>query len=144
MSIGLTEFSDATSFSAVVDARVPHLRQATYTNKALRTALDQSFASRRADVPQTVVLITDGNPTFFIESDTYVQADALRAAGIDVIVVAIGQSVTMEKMVTIAGGDASKVIFATSLDEIYKNLDALSGTVCAGETTLRPTGSKRI
>lgn len=132
-AIKLTEFTDLDSFSNAVDQRVVHLREATYTHLALKMARTDGFIGHRADIPMTVVMVTDGDPTFFYEQNAYDEADLLRAAGIDLIIVAIGQTVTMEKMVKMAGGDASKVLSAQSLPQVFGVLEELANSVCGGE-----------
>ena len=130
---GLTEFTNTADYASAVDNRLVHMKEATYTHLALKEAREQGFVGARDGVPKTVALVTDGDPTFFFIDQAYEESDALRAAGIDIIIIAIGSEVTLEKMVRMAGGDASKVISVNSLTEVYDALDTFAQSVCNGE-----------
>ena len=98
----------------------------TYTGKALEYSLqffDEQHGGRaKSKVPQVLMVITDGEAT-----DPYNLAGPskeLRDKGIDVFSIGV-EGANMEQLVTMAGGEDSKVFYvknSDALESLYKNI----------------------
>lgn len=106
LSIKLSDHSDISSFNQAVD-NIPLMGSTTRIDRALRLAQKEMFSfanGGRAGVPKLLILLTDGSQTqdAFAEEPRYV-AGALRANGINIVVVGIGNAVNKTELKEIAG-----------------------------------------
>jgi hypothetical protein len=133
-NIGLTEISDREAYKQAVDTRLDHLKEATYTHLALKEAREKGFIGARDQVPRTVVLVTDGDPTIFYLNQAYSESDLIRAEGIDLVIIAIGQSISMDKMLRMVDNDTSKVISVGAVTDVQDVLATLANSICTSKS----------
>jgi len=109
---------------------------------ALRTALTQLFSRQngaRPDVPKILILITDGTANIE-ERRTIPEADATKAAGIQIFTVGIGSEIKEEQLRTIASM-RSYYHFATNFDTLNSVLQRLLNVSCGEVVTVSTTPS---
>ena len=120
--------------SADVIAAIKRLRIGLgYTNiaDALRTARTQLFVRQngaRSDVPKILILITDGTANTE-ERRTIPEADATKAAGIQIFTVGIGSQIKEDQLRAIATL-RSYFYFATNFDTLNDVLQRLLNNSC--------------
>lgn len=119
---------DYTSKREVIQAirELKHPKGNTYTGKALTHSLEDFKKERggRADlqVPQILMLITDGNATN--PNNLQKPATALRDNRISVFAIGV-ENATEKELELIAGGDMSKVFYVNNfeaLETLYRNI----------------------
>ena len=123
LSIKMNDHSDISSFSQAVD-KIPLMGSTTRIDKALRLAQKELFSlpnGGRAGVPKLLILLTDGSQTQDAGAeDPGDIAEELRADGINILVVGIGQGVNETELAHISG-DPKNVYSASSFDELIAN-----------------------
>lgn len=119
---------DYTSKREVIQAirELEHPNGDTHTGKALTHSLEDFKKERggRAalQVPQILMLITDGNATY--PDNLPGPATALRDNGISVFAIGV-EGATEKELKLIAGGDSSKVFYVNNfkaLETLYRNI----------------------
>ena len=136
-SIKLNEHTDISSFDAAVD-RIPLLGSITRIDLALRLAQKELFSPEnggRPNVPETLILLTDGSQTKTSDSeDPGDVADEILKSGVQIIVIGIGKvgaGINKEELDHMAGGDG-KAYIVKSFDELQDEefVDKLSEETC--------------
>ena len=135
LTIKLSDYKDTDSFIEGTK-KIPFRRSQTYIDRALylaRTGLFTEQNGDRKDVPNIVILLTDGKQTESAHSTSpFLQADRLRKDGATILVVGIGRHVSEIELARIAG-KPENFITASSFDELISGqvLNQLLGKVCA-------------
>jgi len=109
VEVSFTTGSYRESFAAAA-ANIPYRNENTNTAAGLRVAREQLFTyanGAREEVPDRLVLITDGYPTYEY-AQTRPEADLCRAAGITVFTLGVGDEVNYEELLILAGNDSSR------------------------------------
>ena len=123
LSIKLSDHSDISSFNKAVD-NIPLMGSTTRIDKALRLARKELFSSvngGRAGVAKLLILLTDGSQTQDAGAeDPKDIADELRADGINILVVGIGNGINQNELTQIAGYPQN-MYSASSFDEAIRN-----------------------
>ncbi|XP_068425551.1 collagen alpha-6(VI) chain-like [Clinocottus analis] len=127
-SFSLKDFDSKRKIRAAIPKEKP-LNNDTYTSKALKSSLqffNAEHGGRRADkVPQILMVITDGKATDHERLNE--TSNALRSNG--VLVASIGvKDAKMKELMTMAGGDASKVFYVDNfgaLENLTRNMSSV-------------------
>ena len=135
LTIKLSDYKDTDSFIEGTK-KIPFRRSQTYIDRALylaRTSLFTEQNGDRKDVPNIVILLTDGKQTESpLATSPFLQADLLRKNGATVLVIGIGRYVNEIELARIAG-KPENFIAASSFDELISGqiLNQLLGKACA-------------
>ena len=120
LSVKLSDHGDLSSFKQAVD-NIPLMGSTTRIDKALRLAQKELFSlgnGGRAGVPKLLILLTDGSQTQDAGAeDPGDIADELRADGINILVVGIGNGINATELAHIGGGQKN-VYSADSFDKL--------------------------
>ena len=142
VQLGLVLFSDASlvyvrfgsassisieSFSNAVD-KLPYLRGRTRIDRALQSAADHLFSGGRPDVPQTLVLITDGRQSGDPDSLPLSEAvKKLRNKKIKIVFVGIGADVDRRELKLLA----DDVFFVPSFQHLKQLESKIKSILCS-------------
>ena len=120
LSIKLSDHSNISSFNQAVD-NIPLMGSTTRIDRALRLAQKELFSlanGGRTNVTKLLILLTDGTQTPDSGAeDPGDVADELRADGINIFAVGIGNGINQTELAEIAGSPQN-VYSASSFDEI--------------------------
>ena len=120
LSVKLSDHGDISSFKQAVD-NIPLMGSTTRIDKALRLAQKELFSlgnGGRAGVPKLLILLTDGSQTQDAGAeDPGDIAEELRADGINILVVGIGNGINATELAHIAG-EQKKVYSADTFDKL--------------------------
>lgn len=139
----LSNFTDTQSLENAVRV-IPYCNQNTNTTGGLRVARTQIFNSTngdRSDIPNTLILITDGNPSPEYEADM-LDEEAQRIKedrGIRIVGLGVTDQVNETLIRSIVTDYDNDYIFVTDFDVLEKGLDDLINRACRTETTTTST-----
>lgn len=127
---GLDQYTDLNQVAYAVTHYTRKLGGWTYTKSALEDAYKHVFkASWVEDRAKKLVLITDGMPT-----DNPCEYSAkLKAAGIDVLIVAVGDWIYSSNMNCLVNNVKKNIIQLGSFDEMMDAIDAVQQVICAND-----------
>ena len=134
LTIKLSDYKDTDSFIQGTK-NIPLMNSQTYIDRALIWARTRLFTERngdRKDVPNILILLTDGKQTQSVYATSpIVQADLLRKNGVTILTIGIGRFVNEIELARIAGGPEN-LILASSFDELLSGptLKNLLGKTC--------------
>ena len=122
LTIKLSDNSDTASFLEATK-KIPLMRSQTYIDRALQVADAELFNEEngdRRDVPNFIVLLTDGKQTksVFATSPSF-QAAKLRDRGVTIFAIGIGRSVDEIELASIAGSPEN-MLLADSFEELLR------------------------
>ena len=93
-------------------------------------------ADGRPDVPQVIILLTDGQPDDEV-AGILTEADEIRAAGTEIFTVGVGNNVNAGLLDQIATDpDAAHAFLAADFDDLLAQVEAIARLVCEGEPEL--------
>jgi collagen type VI alpha len=101
----------------------------------IRTKIFTAKGGHRAGVPQILIVMTDGNAQY--ASSTKSQADKVKAMGVNVFSLGIGQKIADSQLRALATDD-SKVFRVTNFDQLVNFIGSLAEKTCKGR--LKITG----
>lgn len=135
LTIKLSDYKDTVSFIKGTE-KIPLMNSQTFIDRALlwsRTRLFTEKNGDRKDVPNILILLTDGKQTQSVYATSpLVQADLLRKEGVTILAIGIGRFVDQIELARIAG-QPENLILASSFDELLSGsvLKKLLGKTCA-------------
>jgi len=139
-SIKMNQFTDASSLNEAVDA-IPWMDGTTRIDRALELAQEEMFAEvnggRGGSVKKILVVITDGSQTHVAGStDPTVITDAMRASGVEIVVVGVGSQVNRSQLDNMAGGDGRSYA-VVSFDQLINEqfIEKIAGQTCSKVTS---------
>ena len=130
----MSDHSDISSFKQAVD-NIPLMGSTTRIDEALRLAQEELFSfsnGGRAGVPKILILLTDGSQTQDAgASQPGDIAEELRADGINILAVGIGQGVDKTELREIAG-NLQSVYISDNFDKIIGPdfISVIANTIC--------------
>ena len=134
--------------TSVFAATIQGMAYTAGTGANFTAALQQAgnlVENGRAGVSKAVVLFTDGRNTVGASINAVNTANSLRASGITILVVGIGNGVNSSELISIAGGDEELVDFVTFAqlqDPAYRETLVTSiECICAGNTIPEPSSA---
>ena len=133
-SIKLNESENSLSFKQEVDG-IPLMGYTTRIDRAFELAKAELFQVEnggRADVPKVLILLTDGSQTQDKDAkDPAKLASEIRAVGVELLVIGVGDGINKDELDRIAGGDGS-VFVADSFDQLIRDdfVDQLVAGTC--------------
>ena len=136
-SIRLNDHFDTASFNTAVD-NIPLMGLQTRIDLALRLAQKELFREEngaRSDRPKVLILLTDGEQTTIDGyEDPRIPAEEIRASGVRLLVVGIGQGVNKNDLRDIAGHERN-VYTVSSFDDLIDGdfVDKLQSGSCKRE-----------
>ncbi|GAB1606558.1 hypothetical protein Ahia01_000938400, partial [Argonauta hians] len=104
--------------------QIKHRKGATYTNKALdyiRLSSLTPEAGDRKDVPNIVIVITDGQSSR--QSDTKRSAQLLKLTGAVVIAIGVGNDISRKELLTISSESNKTNVFTVANFEALKSIE---------------------
>lgn len=109
----------------------------TRIDKALQQAKSDMFTRQngaREGVPKMLILLTDGTQTGRGSIDPSIPAEALRRAGVYLVVIGIGKKIDVDELKRMAG-DSGKYHTAASFDELISGdfIKSVSSGTCPGK-----------
>jgi len=126
---GLDQYSDHEEIAVAVENTVK-LGSTTRTKRALRYAYQYVFIPAWDDArSKKIVLITDGQPT----DNPCAIASTLKWAGIEVIIVAVGDWYYTTNMDCLVNDVDTDIIELGSFDELEDNLGTLEEVICVND-----------
>jgi len=127
---GLNQYTDLDDIAYAVTHYTRKLGGWTYTKDALKHAYKDVFeASWIEDRAKKLVLITDGMPT----DNPCSYSSTLKAAGIDVLIVAVGDWIYSSNMKCLVNDVDKNIIQLGSFDDMMKAIDAVQKVICAND-----------
>ena len=139
-SIKLNDHYNVSSFKDSVDA-IPLMGRTTRIDRALQLAYDQMFTIRnggRIGAPKVLILLTDGSQTASADAEDPAEiASDIRASGIRLIVVGIGEGVDKQELLKIGDG-RDNVYTAESFDQLIEGdfIKSITTKSCKTATSL--------
>lgn len=118
------------SDAAAIDAAVAAMAQivgATDIQEGLASAREQLAVGGRADVPQVVIVLTDGAHNQ--PGDPVAEAESARGAGMEIVAIAVGPGPDTNQLAAITGA-AERVYPVSDFDALLTILDPLVQVVC--------------
>ena len=128
-------------FNSTIDS-MDRIASTTRIDVALRLAQNEMFTAANGDrafIPNVLFLFIDGSQTKAAGwEDPNMVTDEIRASGIDIIVIGIGNEISEFELQRLAGGDLTKVYTAKTFDEFTTTqfVRGLVNASCLGEFIL--------
>ncbi|KAK2561274.1 Collagen alpha-6(VI) chain [Acropora cervicornis] len=128
------QYTSNEDFVKAVDG-LPHRRQLTYIDRALRLAASQLFPSARKDVPKIALLMTDGKQTDPRGVVNLREASApLRKQGVRVLAFGVGKNVNVRELRLTVERDED-VISVSNFDDLVNKVRTYTANLCAAAET---------
>ena len=137
--VWMNSHTEKNNLLAAID-NIPYPGGSSHTEHALKFARLQAFTTKygdRADVPNVLILLTDGQST--VPTETVKEAELVHKAGITVYAVGIGNTIDMSELQMIASSP-DKVLSVANFDALQNILaDLEKATGCSGGGPLTTT-----